>query len=288
LATSPASVLALLRLGIGAYYHGDLLRAVEVLEESLARYRLTGDRVGTHVALYELGEALSYRREYGRARQLHEEGLALKRELGDRWHVAFSIFGLGLLDFLEGRLDDAAARGRECLLMRRELDDRWGVAMCLEFLGWVEAARGAMPRAVRLLAAADGGRNRMGATLIAPHQDNHNHAVQATRASLGDLAFDSEWKAGESLDPEASVRLALEDATAGSSGRPPTGVLTPRELQIANLVASGLSNKEIARKLSIAERTADPHVEHILNKLGLHSRLQIARWADRQGAEAKR
>jgi len=51
-------------------------------------------------------------------------------------------------------------------------------------------------------------------------------------------------------------------------------------VQIANLVAGGLTNREIAAKLSISERTADAHIEHILNKLGFHSRLQIARWAD--------
>jgi len=54
--------------------------------------------------------------------------------------------------------------------------------------------------------------------------------------------------------------------------------LTPRELQIADLVADGLSNREIAAKMVIAQRTAEGHVEHILAKLGFTSRVQIAAW----------
>ncbi|KWW99081.1 putative serine/threonine protein kinase [Carbonactinospora thermoautotrophica] len=54
--------------------------------------------------------------------------------------------------------------------------------------------------------------------------------------------------------------------------------LTRRERQIAQLVAEGLSNREIAARLVIAPRTAEAHVQHILAKLGFHSRAQIAAW----------
>jgi non-specific serine/threonine protein kinase len=48
---------------------------------------------------------------------------------------------------------------------------------------------------------------------------------------------------------------------------------------VATLIAEGLTNSEIAKRLRIADRTADAHVEHIRNKLGLHTRSQIAVWA---------
>jgi DNA-binding NarL/FixJ family response regulator len=54
--------------------------------------------------------------------------------------------------------------------------------------------------------------------------------------------------------------------------------LTPREREITALVARGLSNKEIAASLVIAQRTAESHVENILNKLGFVSRAQVAAW----------
>jgi two-component system, LytTR family, response regulator LytT len=54
--------------------------------------------------------------------------------------------------------------------------------------------------------------------------------------------------------------------------------LTPREREITALVAQGMSNKEIAIRLVIAQRTAESHVENILNKLGFGSRSQVAAW----------
>jgi len=54
--------------------------------------------------------------------------------------------------------------------------------------------------------------------------------------------------------------------------------LTPRELQVARLIAGGRSNKDIAAELVISQRTAENHVEHILIKLGFTSRAQIAAW----------
>jgi len=62
--------------------------------------------------------------------------------------------------------------------------------------------------------------------------------------------------------------------------------LSPREWEIARLVTQGLSNREIAKTLVISERTADAHVQHILNKLGFNSRAQIAAWVAVSGGTA--
>jgi DNA-binding NarL/FixJ family response regulator len=67
-------------------------------------------------------------------------------------------------------------------------------------------------------------------------------------------------------------------AAPASPARAARQQLTKREREVAALVASGLSNKEIAEKLVISERTAEGHVERILGKLGFRSRSQIASW----------
>ena len=54
--------------------------------------------------------------------------------------------------------------------------------------------------------------------------------------------------------------------------------LSPRELEVANLIAEGLTNRQIAERLVISERTAQNHVQHILTKLGFATRSQIAAW----------
>lgn len=58
----------------------------------------------------------------------------------------------------------------------------------------------------------------------------------------------------------------------------PRMTLTPREFQVANLVSAGLRNRDIARHLTISERTAQNHVQHILMKLGFTNRCQIVSW----------
>jgi DNA-binding NarL/FixJ family response regulator len=60
--------------------------------------------------------------------------------------------------------------------------------------------------------------------------------------------------------------------------------LTAREREILALIASGSSNREIARALTISERTARTHASHVLKKLGVASRVQAALWAVRHGA----
>ena len=72
---------------------------------------------------------------------------------------------------------------------------------------------------------------------------------------------------------EAKARTLLDEL-----GDRPASPLTPREHQIAELVSHGLTNREIADRLVLSERTAQNHVQHILVKLGLSNRSQIAVW----------
>jgi pimeloyl-ACP methyl ester carboxylesterase/DNA-binding CsgD family transcriptional regulator len=78
--------------------------------------------------------------------------------------------------------------------------------------------------------------------------------------------------------------LAVLEAVLGFLCEPasPGPRLTGRELEVAGLVAEGLTNQAIARRLSVAPRTAEAHVENIRRKLQVHSRAQIAAWATEQ------
>jgi DNA-binding CsgD family transcriptional regulator len=72
------------------------------------------------------------------------------------------------------------------------------------------------------------------------------------------------------------------DLTTAPATRAPHP-LSPREREIATLIADGLTSRAIAKELAISGRTVDAHVEHIRAKLRLHSRTQIAAWAVRVG-----
>ena len=82
------------------------------------------------------------------------------------------------------------------------------------------------------------------------------------------------------LDPRAA-RLLL-----GEGGRPPTPVISERESEVLGLVADGLPNKLIARRLGISERTVKAHLTRIFEQLGVTDRTQAALWAHKHGHAA--
>jgi DNA-binding NarL/FixJ family response regulator len=83
------------------------------------------------------------------------------------------------------------------------------------------------------------------------------------------------------LDPAIARRLM--SSLRADPREDPAAQLTPRELEVLDLVGDGKANKEIATDLSIGERTVRTHVSNILAKLGLRSRTQAALWAVREG-----
>jgi non-specific serine/threonine protein kinase len=91
---------------------------------------------------------------------------------------------------------------------------------------------------------------------------------------------------------ERAIEYALGPATPEKTtarrrrGDGSDGPLTLREREVARLVSRGLTNREIASVLVVSERTAEGHVQSILNKLSFTSRAQIAAWAVAQGASS--
>ena len=112
-------------------------------------------------------------------------------------------------------------------------------------------------------------------------QKSTDETIAGARAKLSRNIADAAWRRGSSMTTAEAISYATGSpappaAVTGSNG---SGPLTSREKQVALLIADGLTNADIASRLHMAERTADAHVEHIRNKLGLRSRAQIAVWA---------
>ncbi|HEX6488245.1 MAG TPA: LuxR C-terminal-related transcriptional regulator [Candidatus Dormibacteraeota bacterium] len=150
----------------------------------------------------------------------------------------------------------------------------------LSGLGLLAAKRGDWRRAVRLIAAQKGLRGEAEG-LYGPGMNERVEAVmQEARTVLGSELVQS--LCSEVLTASVAVILdyALDSYHAWAPGRrdAPQSVLTRREQQVADLVVEGLTNKAIARRLFLSERTVDSHVEHIKAKLDLHSRSSIAAW----------
>jgi DNA-binding NarL/FixJ family response regulator len=95
-------------------------------------------------------------------------------------------------------------------------------------------------------------------------------------------AIRSVHRGGLVLDPDVAREAMLESAD-GRREEDPYDSLTDREKQVLKLVAEGRSNKDVAELLGISVKTAMSHREHIMQKLGLHSRTELIRFALKQG-----
>jgi non-specific serine/threonine protein kinase len=129
-------------------------------------------------------------------------------------------------------------------------------------------------------------RAQLGLRLSSIEAAQLERALAPARSAGGGLSAEAQaaaWRQGEAMSLEQAVAFALlERGRAAASLQGLAGLpapLSPRECEVAALVARGRSNRQIAAELSIAERTAENHVEHILTKLGFRSRAQVAAWA---------
>ena len=180
----------------------------------------------------------------------------------------------------------AAAAFTEGLKLSREWGSAWGMAECLEGLSLVAGATGQARRAARLLGGPAQLRESIGAPVHPVDRADHARIVASIQAAIGNTAFEAERAVGKDM----ALNQMIEYAVASDDAAPAPGVaassveaaearLTSREREVAALIARGLSNRQIAETLVVAQRTATNHVEHILNKLGFHSRTQVAAWA---------
>jgi non-specific serine/threonine protein kinase len=130
-------------------------------------------------------------------------------------------------------------------------------------------------RAVRVAAAACAGRNRVGGSFPLHIQGRIERVRRAGAAALGP-DFERAWQHGGRLTIDEAVDLAFGASRAPAPA--PAG-LSGRELEVAALVAEGLSNKAIAARLQLSIRTVESHVRNALAKVGAANRTQLATWA---------
>lgn len=170
-------------------------------------------------------------------------------------------------------------------------------------LGILAALLGRHDDAAAHLQAAIDWADRMGALPWQAHAQHAYATMLAARGGPGDRQ-DAIELLGSALEIcEHCGMTVLGERVAGllerlgvarprppQRGTPPRGMgrtkgptLTPREREVAGLLAEGLSNRHIAERLYVSERTAETHVQHILAKLEFTSRAQVAGWAVREG-----
>lgn len=279
--------------GMVAMYRDDPTAAVALYDEALRRHQATGDPVGLASALIRLSLAYSFLGDSHRAIAIGERCLEVCEDHSEGWHRAYTMMALGIDVWRQGDNRRATELEAESLRFNRSLNDPLGVGVNLEVLAWIAAGEGRWRRTALLLGALDTIWAAVGAPLSGYGHlvRYHDDCESRTRRALRKTAFQSVFEQGTRLSYDDALDFALERETPGGGPEIPAALpspLTPRETEIAGLVAQGLSNKEIAAALVISRRTAEGHVEHILGKLGFNSRSQIAVWAAEQDRRAER
>jgi non-specific serine/threonine protein kinase len=271
------SSAALSVLGVLSGITDDRAAADHYHEQALELAIQGGDHVRVAGSLNNLALMASARGEHDVARERLEQALDEAKRVGDMYLTGQIIDSLALAVFRSGAHAAARRHYAESLSIALEFEDTFTIANSLEGVALVAFADGDAGLTVRLMSAANGLRAAIGGEPTPDWNLEVAEGLRAARAKLGRQAADAAWKQGAALSMKEAVRLAT-GATVQRDGDRIT-VLTAREKQVASLIVLGLTNPEIAQRLRMAGRTADAHVEHIRNKLGLRSRSQIALWA---------
>jgi DNA-binding CsgD family transcriptional regulator/tetratricopeptide (TPR) repeat protein len=320
-ATGLARVQALNGAAMAAYKQGDYDAAISLADAELTLARDMGDLVGSVQAMNWLASAHEGRGKFDIAAEIFDDAMTLlhgsnnhrllniirnssadlevqrgnyvialqllaeclntSRAEGDFGRTGIGLETLGWVQRGMGEHQAAAASWRESLSIARRLTHQLLTVDCLEGLLCAAEAAGDHRRAVCLGAAA----NRM-AQELSYNVDpwwlrEYEESLARSRARLGPRASEEAWSEGWSMSVDQAVDYAL--AGEESETEVEVGRLSRRQKEVAQLVAAGMTNREIADRLFISERTAEGHVDQIRSKLGVRSRTQIASWAVEHG-----
>ncbi|WP_460366729.1 ATP-binding protein [Actinocorallia lasiicapitis] len=264
----------------------DITRTMLVFEQARHRLKESNDLFPRAAGRIQTAIYHAAHGEPAKALDDIEQGLRDLAHLPhERWARNYLLITRVLALWALGELDASRELGRTVLPSALEQGEMMGVAATMEFLGWAACAHEEHELAATLLGGAAALWRKVGTTLWGVRSliGRRTEAEKSLVAALGADRFTQVYALGTVMPVAELVALAGERAPSGwapplldAGDGSPLGPLTPREREVAGLVAEGLSNRQIAERLVFSKRTADAHVEHILGKLGFSSRTQIA------------
>lgn len=266
-------------------------RVEAVFHEQMALARELASQRDIVMATYGLGVLALHRGEAAVAAEHFTAALSTIQQLGDFGVLGWVLLNLGSAVSLQG--DDARAAplfGR-ALGMFRDLRDRWSTGHALNKVAVLVLRLGRADDAVRLFGAANAIHVAGEVSVGVPSRLDEVPMTTAIQSALDEDAFAAAWTAGQRLSIVEAIEQALtllSDVAAMPAHTPavppddPAG-LTAREREVVRLLADGLSDREIASRLSISPHTVHGHVANLLAKLGVESRTAAAAFAIRHG-----
>jgi predicted ATPase/DNA-binding CsgD family transcriptional regulator len=271
----PGQVRALSILGYWRANDSDPEGSAEALDRAMLLAGRARDRYAAAYARLMAGMAASSMADRTLARAYATQSVELFGEIGDYRGASYAQCVVADCLSGEGVPAEALAILRTCVGVFEELLDRWGLLVSTGSAALTHAARGDWRQTAFALGVADGLGERIG-----------GHLFPAVQAAIDAISAKTAAELGSSATPprEAGRTVARGDCIAAALGLSPEPgpseqqdhSLTKREHEVTELIADGLTNRQIAERLFIAQRTVDTHVGHILAKLGCNNRSQAA------------
>jgi DNA-binding NarL/FixJ family response regulator len=263
--------------------YGQFERGRELYENSLELHRTYGTSQDTEAAdvLAHLGMAEFFDGDPAQAKPLLEESLAIKRVLGEKWGMGFALFHLGCAAILLDQFDEAQSHIIEGLDICAKLNERLLRAFLLEALAWfafVSPEKENAAHAARIFGAAQALREQIAAPRPPQWRARTERILSEVRNALGLESFSKEIEAGSQLSAEDALATFLQPVEVWKM----SSILSPRESEVLQLVATGLTDAQVAQKLVVSIRTVHSHLQSIYNKLGVNSRTAALRAAAEQ------
>jgi predicted ATPase/DNA-binding CsgD family transcriptional regulator len=280
-------------LGHHAEQEDDAQTAWSHFEASARLYRTLGDHWGLVRPLLDLGRLATRQSACADARALLAECLAAAAESREVWFQCLALWTLGHTAVRDHAPAEAVTRFLEVLAVSESLGQTPFRIAVLEGLAAVCTLAGHHVEAARFVGAAEAAQSATTeARVIAGRALFLRDVLAAIRRHLDADAFAAAWAEGGLLSLERSIAAATALVTA--PGVPPQaaapvaaagqrGGLTLRETEILQLLATGLTNQEIAQQLVLSPRTVENHAYRIYSKLGARGRAEAIAYAFRHG-----
>ena len=289
-----SEALALGAMALHACVDGDVKRAGDLAAKALPIFRSIEDTFGVAAVLTILGVCAFIRGQLAEVEPLLLEALPLFSATNDVEGIGVLEEMLAKVSLQHGRFLQAEERARRSIEQYQATRDWRGILACIGVLTLAAASLGRPRRAERLLGALEAALEQ-GAVLNLSNQAVYAQAQALIGETLRPGAVDQARRAARTMRRDDLVAFALADEASDSpqgSGSlaeaDQSTVLTPREREVATLVARGFTNRRIADELVITPGTARIHLEHIFRKLDFHSRAELAAFATSHGLRRAR
>jgi predicted ATPase/DNA-binding CsgD family transcriptional regulator/TolA-binding protein len=285
-------------LGVAFWLEGNWDGAEPLFEECMSGYGALGDRRGIRYAHFGLGHVALGRGNYESAHSHFAQCLDTSGTVGDRLSAGRTLYGLGEVAFGQNNLDTAQDLHQQSMAIFHELQNLPLLLWSLDSLAGVAVAQGDPARGVRLFGAAAALRNALGIPQPLFRRAQYERMLALGRSQLDEATAAQAWAQGQAMSVEQAVHYASAPAasTSHASSRRqapqtqaarqdtlPLSELTDREVEVLRLVATGMTDAEVAAQLVLSVRTINSHLRSIYSKLGINTRTAASRYAVEHG-----